>query len=223
MTVTCIQGNRVMGELGFIQSLSCTMAWSSPSFHSGSLWKRDDCKGILQVWQILSSWALRSVLKTSFWNCTFELIKCSLRTHLLTLDRQVLTYWRTLRINKVTLTDIDMTDILKIHEQAYLDWQIHCHMDRHNSNIIIIVIALIGAIQDFLQSSHCAMNYIQHVCWSGQGANHVQHIKGLLCATCHVPRGTKGQLSCLSRQSLNRIYFSFFLLVETINRWRRAG
>ena len=36
--------------------------------------------------------------------------------------------------------------------------------------IIVVIIALKGAIQDFLQSPHCAMNGLQHVHSSGPGA-----------------------------------------------------
>ena len=36
--------------------------------------------------------------------------------------------------------------------------------------MIIMIIALKGAIQDFLQSHHCAVNCLQHVRSSGQGA-----------------------------------------------------
>ena len=50
-------------------------------------------------------------------------------------------------------------------------------------------IAFQGAIQDFLQSPHCAVNRLQHVCSSGRAqlcANHVQHIECLSRATCRV-------------------------------------
>ena len=45
---------------------------------------------------------------------------------------------------------------------------------------------------------------------------HVEHIKRLSRATCRVPRGTKGQLSCLVRQSRNPISFSFILSAEPL-------
>ena len=39
----------------------------------------------------------------------------------------------------------------------------------------------------------------------------------------NVPLGTKGQLSYSVWQSWNRIYMSFILLAEPLNRWRRGG
>ena len=85
--------------------------------------------------------------------------------------------------------------------------------------IITTVIALKGAIWDFFQSPLWAVNCLQHVCSSGQGtivckscATHWP----LSCAACRVHLGTKGQLSYLSWQSGNRIYFSFISLAETI-------
>ena len=62
----------------------------------------------------------------------------------------------------------------------------------------IIIIVLKGAVRDFLQSSHCAANYLQHArsCARAQlCANHVQHTERLFRATCRVPRGPEGQLS----------------------------
>ena len=64
--------------------------------------------------------------------------------------------------------------------------------------IIIIIIALKGAIRDFyilLTALRTFSNtYVQvakgHLC-----ANNVQHVKRLSRATCRVPRGTKGQFS----------------------------
>ena len=62
------------------------------------------------------------------------------------------------------------------------------------SSMIIIIIALKGSIQDFLQSPHCTANCLQCVYSSGQGAivckshathrgaHHVQHVM------CHVVR-----------------------------------
>ena len=47
-------------------------------------------------------------------------------------------------------------------------------------------------------------------------ANHVQHVERLSCGTCHVPQGTKGQLSYYVWQSLNHIYLSFILLAEPL-------
>ena len=45
------------------------------------------------------------------------------------------------------------------------------------------------------------------VAWAQSRANHVQQIGCLSHATCHVPCGTKEQLSYYVRQSWNRIYF----------------
>ena len=83
--------------------------------------------------------------------------------------------------------------------------------------VIMIVIAFKGAIRDFLQSPHCAANRLQHVGlhWSGLGAivckSRATHRAFITCnMSCYVPRGTKGQLSCWTGQSLNRIYFTFY-------------
>ena len=54
-------------------------------------------------------------------------------------------------------------------------------------------------------------------------ANNAQHIEHLSRATCHLPVGTKGQLSYQVRQSWNRVYFRFILLAESITWWRRGG
>ena len=40
--------------------------------------------------------------------------------------------------------------------------------------------------------------------------------------SCYVPLGTKGQLSYWVWQRWNRIYLSFILLAEPLNRWRRG-
>ena len=84
-------------------------------------------------------------------------------------------------------------------------------------NLIIIIIALKGAIQDLLQSPHCTANCLQHVRSRGMSAtvciSHAAHRALIKCNThtC-VPCGTKGQLS----YSLNHIYFSFVLLAEPL-------
>ena len=41
--------------------------------------------------------------------------------------------------------------------------------------------------------------------------------------SCYAPRGTKGQLSYYVWQILNRIYLSFILLAEPLNRWLPVG
>ena len=64
--------------------------------------------------------------------------------------------------------------------------------------IVILIIALKGAVRDFLQSPHCAANCLQHVRSFGRAqscANHLQHLERLSRATCRVLRDTKGQLS----------------------------
>ena len=64
------------------------------------------------------------------------------------------------------------------------------------TTLIIIIIAFKGAVRDFLQSPHCAVNCLKHVCSSGQSCeNHVQHIECLSHASGCVPLGMKGQLS----------------------------
>ena len=45
-----------------------------------------------------------------------------------------------------------------------------------------------------IRCSSCA-NHMQHIRCSSC-ANHMQHIRRSSCATCCVPHGTKGQLSC---------------------------
>ena len=57
-------------------------------------------------------------------------------------------------------------------------------------------------------------NRVQITC-NTSSADHVQ-------VSCYVP-GTKGQLSYLVWQSWNRIYLSFILLAESLNRRRRGG
>ena len=69
-----------------------------------------------------------------------------------------------------------------------------------NNIIIIIIIALKGAIRDFLQSPHSAANCLQHARSSGPGAivckSRATHPALITCnMSCYVPLGTKGQLS----------------------------
>ena len=65
--------------------------------------------------------------------------------------------------------------------------------------IIIIIIAFKGAIRDFLQSPHSAVNSLQHVRSNGPGAtvckSRATHLALITCKSCCVPLGTKGQLS----------------------------
>ena len=58
-------------------------------------------------------------------------------------------------------------------------------------------------------------NSVQTTC-NTSSADHVQ-------VSCYVPLGTKGQLSYWVWQSWNRIYLSFILLTEPLNRWRWGG
>ena len=58
-------------------------------------------------------------------------------------------------------------------------------------------------------------NHVQITC-NTSSTYHVQ-------VSCYMPLGTKGQLSCEVKQSWNRIYSSFILLAEPLNRWRRGG
>ena len=78
--------------------------------------------------------------------------------------------------------------------------------------IMIIMITIIALRGRFLQSPHCAANCLQHVRSSGQGA--------IICKSRSTHRELIAcNLSCVW-QSLNRTYFSFILLNETINRRR---
>ena len=66
--------------------------------------------------------------------------------------------------------------------------------------IIIMIIAFKGAIPDFLQSPHCAVNCLQHVRSSGLGAivckSRATHRALITCnMSCYMPCGMKGQLS----------------------------
>ena len=93
---------------------------------------------------------------------------------------------------------------------------------------IIIIIAFKGAIRDFFQSSHSAANCLQQVRSSGPGTivckSRAIHRALITCnMSCYVPLGTKGQLSYYVWHSWNRIYLSFILLAESLNRWRRGG
>ena len=69
-----------------------------------------------------------------------------------------------------------------------------------NDTVVIIIIAFIGAIRDFLQSPLCAANRLQHARSSGPDAivckSRAKHRALITCnMSCYVPRGTKGQLS----------------------------
>ena len=66
----------------------------------------------------------------------------------------------------------------------------------YNNNNIIIT-AFNGAIQDCLQSPHCASNRLQHVRSTGSSAIMCKSHRALIMCNmlCYVPHGTKGQLS----------------------------
>ena len=104
------------------------------------------------------------------------------------------------------------------NNQSWGRWRVYNHVDILIT-IIIIIIALNGAIQDFWQSPLCSANCLQHARSSGPGAivckSRATHRALITCNMCCVPRGTKGQL--------NRIYFSFILLTEPLNRRRMGG
>ena len=62
-----------------------------------------------------------------------------------------------------------------------------------------IITAFKGAVRDFLQSpryGRTVPNTYAQVAKAQSCENHVQHIGCLSRATCCVPLGTKGQLSC---------------------------
>ena len=65
--------------------------------------------------------------------------------------------------------------------------------------MMMMMIAFKGAIRDFLQSPHCALNRLQHVRSSGGGAivykSRTTRLALITCNMCYVLRGTKGQLS----------------------------
>ena len=70
--------------------------------------------------------------------------------------------------------------------------------DNINMMIMMMMIALKGALQDLynlLAALRTVSNTYAQVARAQSCANHVQHIGRLLCATCHLPRGTKGQFS----------------------------
>ena len=65
--------------------------------------------------------------------------------------------------------------------------------------VIIIIVALKSPNRDsfyfLLTAPRTVSNTYAQVAWAPSCANHVQHIQRLSRATCHVTRGTKGQLS----------------------------
>ena len=72
------------------------------------------------------------------------------------------------------------------------------NLEEYVITIIVIIIALKGAIQDFynpLTAPRTVSNTYAQVARAQLCANHAQHIERLSRATCSVPLHTKGQLS----------------------------
>ena len=94
--------------------------------------------------------------------------------------------------------------------------------------IIIIIIALRGAIWDFLQCPHCAANLLQHVRSNGPGAI---MCKSRACTTSayymqHVVlRATQYERTAqlLNLTEFKSLLFELYFIGWTINRWRRGG
>ena len=64
--------------------------------------------------------------------------------------------------------------------------------------MVMIMIALKGATRDFyshLTAPRTASNTYAQVARAQSSANRAQHIERLSRVTCHVPRGTKGQIN----------------------------
>ena len=81
------------------------------------------------------------------------------------------------------------------------------------------MIALTGAIRDFLQSPHCTGKCLQHALSSGQAqpcANHVHHIGGLLSCNMSCATWYEGTAQLLSLTELKSHLFSFILLAEPL-------
>ena len=93
---------------------------------------------------------------------------------------------------------------------------------------ITTIIALKGAIRDYLQSPHSAANYLQNVRSSGQGAvvckSCATHRMLITCkchVTCHVV--LKDSSAIKFDKSSNHINFCFILLAGPLNPWTRGG
>ena len=84
---------------------------------------------------------------------------------------------------------------------------------------IIIIIAFIGTIWDLLQSSHCAVNCLQHVRSSGPGT--------IVCKSRATHSAlVKCNMSCYALLSLTESkshLFELDFIGWTINWWRRGG
>ena len=118
---------------------------------------------------------------------------------------------------EIKLATMSIKDSLKDRATVELDQhKSNVHMDR----LIIIIIALKGAIQEFVQSPQCAATRLQHICSSVPDAimckSRAAHRALIMCNMCYVPPGTKGQLSCKGWQIWNLIYLSFILLTEPL-------
>ena len=62
--------------------------------------------------------------------------------------------------------------------------------------MIMTMIALKSTTRHLLSAPRTVFNTYVQVARAQSCTNHVQHIERLSRATCRVPRGTKGQLSC---------------------------
>ena len=95
-------------------------------------------------------------------------------------------------------------------------------------SVMIIIIAFRGAIRDFLQSPHSAVNCLQHVRSSGLGAivckSRATHRTLITCKchdTCHLVRRDSSAIK-FDRVEVAFIW-TFILLAKPLNRWRRGG
>ena len=95
---------------------------------------------------------------------------------------------------------------IKKKKKVSIDRQTDTHTHTHTHTLslslssVIIIKVMKDAIQNVLQSPHCAMNCLQHVRSSGPGAivckSRAAHRAVIMCnMLCYVPHGTKGQLS----------------------------
>ena len=88
--------------------------------------------------------------------------------------------------------------------------------------IIIIIITFSGAIRDFffynlLTAPRTASNMHAQVARAQSCANHMQHIEGLSCSTCHVTlHMEEGTAQLLSLTEFKLHLFELFLLAEPL-------
>ena len=91
--------------------------------------------------------------------------------------------------------EIIMNNVIHTDENES-DWKLSSFFPS-GIHLIILIISFKGAISDFLQSPHCVVNHLQHVCSSGPGAivckSRATHRALITCnMSCYMPRGTKG-------------------------------